>query len=273
MMSTRDSLRPSRANTAPVLGVFVTLLAAVLVITGCAPKALAAPVTAAGDTTSPRTITVVGRGEVKAKPDIATVNLGVEVTAPTVSEAMTEANARMKTILAAMKALGIADKDIQTSNFSINFERQTPTAPAASEPTTGVKGGGAQAANGFYRVNNMIQVTIHDLDKVGDVLDAAVEAGANNVWGVTFGLDNTDALEAQARAKAVDDARSRAESLAKLNGVTLGDVISVSEVIGGGPSPIYPQAAAIQGLGGGGAPVEPGELTFSTQIQTVYGIH
>jgi hypothetical protein len=220
-----------------------------------------------------RSITVVGRGEVKTKPDIATVNLGVEVTAPTVSEAMTQANARMKTILAAMKSLGIADKDVQTSNFSINYERQNPAAPIGSETTSGGKSGSDQMPDGFYRVNNMIQVTIRDLDNVGDVLDAAVEAGANNVWGVSFGLDDTDALEDQAREKAVGDARARAESLAKLNGVTVGDVIAISEVIGGSPSPMYAEAAAYRGLGGGGgAPVEPGELTFSTQIQVVYGI-
>jgi uncharacterized protein YggE len=271
-MSVRNSLRFSQARVARAWPLFVILLAAVLVVSGCAPRAVAAPAAAAETTNPLRTITVVGRGEVKAKPDIATVNLGVEVTAPTVSEAMTEANARMETILAAMKALGIADKDIQTSNFSINFERREPTAPAASEPTAGAKTGSTQVPSGFYRVNNMIQVTIRDLDKVGDVLDAAVEAGANNVWGVSFGLDNTEALEAQAREKAVADARSRAESLAKLNGVAMGDVISVSEVIGGGPSPMYAEAASFKGLGGGGAPVEPGELTFATQIQAVYGI-
>jgi uncharacterized protein len=260
----------SLRNSARSLPLFVILMLGALLVTGCAPKALAAPA-AAGESPA-RMITVVGRGEVKAKPDIATVNLGVEVTAPTVSEAMAEANARMKTILAAMKALGIADKDIQTSNFSINFERREPTAAAVPEATSGAKPGGAQTPSGFYRVNNMIQVTIRNLDKVGDVLDAAVEAGANNVWGVSFGLDDTDALETQAREKAVADARARAESLARLNGVTVGDVIAISEVVGGNPSPMYAEAASFRGLGGGGAPVEPGELTFATQIQIVYGI-
>jgi uncharacterized protein len=253
-----------------LMPLFVVLVIGALVVSGCAPAVLAAPATT-GDAVT-RSITVVGNGEVKSKPDIATVNLGVEVTAPTVNEAMIEANARMKTILAAMKSLGIADKDVQTSNFSISFERQNPTVPLASETTSGATTGGAQAPAGFYRVNNMIQVTIRDLDKVGDVLDAAVEAGANNVWGVSFGLDNTDALEVQAREKAVEDARARAESLAKLNGVAVGDVLSISEVIGGSPSPMYAEAASFKGLGGGGAPVEPGELTFTTQIQIIYGI-
>jgi uncharacterized protein len=270
-MSIRDLERFPRSGAVPAWPLFVILSVAVLIVTGCAPRALAAPAPAAEDTTPLRTITVVGHGEVKAKPDIATLNLGVEVTAPTVSEAMAEANARMKTILAAMKALGIADKDVQTSNFSINFERREPTAPAPSEATP-AKPGSPQAPAGVYRVNNMVQVTVRDLNKVGDVLDSAVEAGANNVWGISFGLDNTDALEAQAREKAVADARARAESLAKLNNVAVGDVIAISELIGGGPSPIYADAASFKGMGGGGTPVESGELTFSTQIQTVYGI-
>jgi uncharacterized protein len=261
-MSVRSAVR--------LMPLFVVVVVGALMVSGCAPAVQAAPA-AAGEAVS-RSITVVGQGEVKAKPDIATVNLGVEVTAPTVSEAMTEANAHMKTILAAMKSLGIADKDVQTSNFSINFERSNPNVPLASETTSGAKTEGAQTPAGFYRVNNMIQVTIRDLDKVGDVLDAAVEAGANNVWGVSFGLDDTDALEVQAREKAVQDARARAESLAKLNNVTVGDVVSISEVIGGSPSPVYAEAASFRGLGGGGAPVEPGELTFTTQIQIIYGI-
>jgi uncharacterized protein len=262
----------SLRNSARLLPLFVILLLGALVATGCAPKALAAPATV-GETQAPvRTITVVGRGEVKAKPDIATVNLGVEVTAPTVSEAMTEANARMKTILAAMKALGIAEKDIQTSNFSINFERLEPTAKVVPEAAPGAKMGSTQAPAGLYRVNNMVQVTVRDLNKVGDALDAAVEAGANNVWGISFGLDNTDDLEAQARERAVADALARAESLAKLNNVAVGDVLAISEVIGGGPSPMYADAASFKGMGGGGAPVESGELTFATQVQIVYGI-
>ena len=260
-MSVRNSVR--------LLPLFAVLVVGALVVSGCAPAVLAAPTTA-GDSPA-RSITVVGRGEVKAKPDIATVNLGVEVAAPTVGEAMTEANARMKSVLSAMKALGIAEKDIQTSNFSISFERQNPTAPVTGE-SSGAKSGSAQAPAGFYRVNNMVQVTVRDLDKVGDVLDAAVEAGVNNVWGISFGLDNTDALEAEAREKAVADARARAESLAKLNGVAVGDVIAISEVIGGSPSPMYAEAASFRGLGGGGTPVESGEMTFSTQIQIVYGI-
>ena len=117
----------------------------------------------------------------------------------------------------------------------------------------------------------MVQVTIRDMDKVGDVIDNAVKAGANNVWGISFALDKTDTLETQAREAAVKDARARAESLAGLNDVQVGDVIAVSEVVGSQPLPMFSTADA-KGLGGGGTPAEPGEVTFTTQIQVVYGI-
>ncbi|PKO23693.1 MAG: hypothetical protein CVU38_02870 [Chloroflexi bacterium HGW-Chloroflexi-1] len=244
----------------------LTLVGALL-LSGCAPAVTAAPL-AAGESPT-RTITVVGRGEVQAKPDVAHSNIGVEVTAPTVAEAMTDAKARMASILDALKKLGIAEKDIQTSNFSINFERQTPEArmPMLEQgaPAT------TEAASGVYHVSNMVKVTIRDLDQVGAVLDAAVEAGANNVWGVYFGLDDTSILETQAREKAVADARARADSLARLTGVNVGNVIAVSEVIGSTPGADFSKALAMAYESSGG-PIEAGELTFSTQIQVVYAI-
>jgi hypothetical protein len=247
------------------LGVFA-IVAALLVSSG-AFSAQAAPAAQTG-TTQPvtRTITVVGRGEVKVKPDIATTTVGVESLGPTVDAAMEDAQARMTSVLDALKKLGIADKDIQTNNFSINFERQ-PTEP---KPAAQATPGAFEPPAGFYRVSNMVQVTIRDLTKVSEVIDTAVKAGANNVWGISFSLDDTDKLEAQARESAVADAKARAESLATLNGVKVGPVVAISEVVGSQSVPMFDRAAA--GMGGGGTPVEPGELTFSTQIQVVYGI-
>ena len=123
---------------------------------------------------------------------------------------------------------------------------------------------------GVYRVNNMVQVTLRDMAAVGDVIDAAVEAGANNVWGVSFDLENTDALEEQAREAAVNNARARAESLAELNGVEVGEVIAISEVIGASAVPMFAEAA--RAMGGGGVSIEPGEVSFATQLQIVYAI-
>lgn len=250
------------------------------------------------------TVTVVGHGEVHAKPDVARTNLGVEVTAPTVGEATKLSNARMTALIDALKNVGVAEKDIRTSNFSINFERTdqgmpmpmpmampmpmpVPTvAPAPPKPVGGSKVAPPappsppvqpqppppRAPAGFYRVNNTVDVTLRDMSKIGIVLDTAVAAGANNVWGISFGLDSTDPLEAQAREKAVADARSRAQTLAKLQGLSLGAVVSVSEVVGVRSGPPVPMAARFSASMADSVPVSSGELSYSTEIEVVYSL-
>jgi uncharacterized protein len=118
-----------------------------------------------------------------------------------------------------------------------------------------------------YRVSSNVSVTIHDLAKVGPVLDAAVNAGANSVYGVTFTIQNQNALNNQAYTLAMNDADAQASYLAGLAGVTLGPVISVSELIGQGPVPMYSKAA----IGGGGG-IQPGELQIDRQLQVIYSI-
>jgi uncharacterized protein len=253
-----------RTSLVFVLGVMA--LVAALLINGLLPAQAAQT-----GTTQPvsRTITVVGRGEVKVKPDVATTTVGVEALGPSVDTAMADAQARMTSILDALKKLGIAEKDIQTSNFSINFERQGSPEPRPAAQSTP---GAFEPPAGFYRVSNMVQVTIRDLTKVSDVIDTAVKAGANNVWGISFGLDDTDALEANAREAAVADAKARAEALASLTGVRVGSVMAISEVIGNQSIPMFASADRAMGMGGGGTPAEPGEVTFTTQIQVIYAI-
>lgn len=255
----------SHRRSTVVFALAALALVGALVLSGCVPASQAAPQSAAES--AARVITVVGRGEVKARPDLATTTIGVEVLAPSVDAAMTQAKAQMQSVVDALKKLGIADKDIQTSNFSVNFERSQSDTPAAANTAPAAAGQPA----GFYRVSNMVQVNIRDLSQIAAVLDAAIKAGANNVWGIDFRLEDTSKLEEEARAKAVDDARSRAQDLARLNGVTLGNVVSVSEVVTGGAVPMF--AAGAKGFGGGGGtPVEPGELSFDTQIQIAYAI-
>jgi uncharacterized protein YggE len=126
-----------------------------------------------------------------------------------------------------------------------------------------------------YRVSNNVQVTIRDLDNVGTILDAAVEAGANNIFGVDFALDDPSVVESEARQKAVEDARAKAEELATLNGVTLGDVVSVSEVVGLGGGYYmgnFSEQAMMRMGGGGGAPIAPGELELTMQLQVIYAM-
>jgi uncharacterized protein YggE len=214
-----------------------------------------------GEYSPAETITVVGQGTARIKPDIAQVSIGVETSAETVGEAVSENATNMESILAALKEAGIDEKDIQTMNYSIQLDRYPETMPRL-EGTT-------EEAKPVYRVSNMVNVTVRDLDSVGDVLDAVIEAGANNIWGISFSVDDPSEAQAAARADAVEDARARAEALAELNGVKVGPVMSISETIG---STAIPMAVAMERAASGGGPVSPGELEISYQLQVVYFI-
>ena len=255
----------------------VLLIVAVLAFTaGCSAGAtpavqasspLASPPAGGGPVTvSPasgtvgRGITVVGVGKASGAPDVAKISVGVATQADTVQQAVAENKAKMTLLLDALKALGVADKDIQTSNYSVYTERQSVPSP---------EGKGAVGPTIFH-VNNQVNVTVRDVNKLGDALDKTVAAGANNIYGISFSVDDPTKLQADARTEAIADAKARAESLAKLAGVTLGDVVSVSEVIGSSV-PMY-DARAAMGMGGGGTPVQPGELEVSMSIQVTFAI-
>ncbi|WP_437592459.1 SIMPL domain-containing protein [Sorangium sp. So ce1000] len=287
------------------MGLAGLMLSVAPLLAACAAQATPPPATAPGA----NTITVVGRGEVSAKPDIARAQMGIEVMAPTVHEATKTAAARMSEILAALKNAGLAEKDIQTSNYSIQLVRQPDVPPwmamGAAQPAPAVApaptpapaapaGRGQKPAQPpapkppasadlapaappppthVYQVSNTVMVVIRNLDQVGAVLDAAVAAGANNVWGVSFSLEQTDPLEARAREKAIADARARAEALARLQGVSLGHVVAISEVLEQGP--IYaprPMLASAGYAADMGTPVSSGEVPFGTQVKVVYAL-
>ncbi|NOZ27546.1 MAG: SIMPL domain-containing protein [Chloroflexi bacterium] len=216
-----------------------------------------------------RTITVVGHGKVRVEPDVARAQIGVEVFAPTVKEATAKNREQMTAILEALQKAGIEEKDIQTSNYSINFERE-PYMAAPMMP--GKETLPMAEPQGRYRVSNMVQVTIRDLDTVAAVLDAAVEAGANTIWGVSFDIEDASEAESEARAKAMENARDKAAELAELAGVELGEVVSVSEVIGSPAFPVMGIAEAARAAFGGAGPIAPGELTFQAQLQVVFAI-
>ncbi|NIO70029.1 MAG: DUF541 domain-containing protein [Anaerolineae bacterium] len=244
-------------------GVAVLLLAGALVFARArfVPSVAQAQMVAETTSALPRTITVVGEGTVKIKPDIAQANIGVEVIRPTVKAASSGAKDSMDAVLQALKEQGVDEKDIQTSGFSVWTERPYgPEGPSGDEV--------------LYHVTNQVAVTIRDLETVGTVLDAAIEAGANNIYGVTFSLDDPSQVESEAREKAVADAQAKAQELAALNDIKLGDVVSVSEVIGGrgGYYTGVREAAVSAGLGGGGGPIAPGELELTLQLEIVYTV-
>ena len=206
-----------------------------------------------------RVITVVGQGSARVAPDIAQVSVGVDTVADTVSEAVKESNGKMDAILAALKALDIADKDIQTQNYSISVEQSGLPTPE----------GGEAVSKPRYRVTNMVTVTIRELSKVGSVLDAVVKAGANNIWGVSFSVDDTKSALTEARGKAVADAQARAQELAGLAGVEVGSIVSISEVVGSSSYPVAVERA--YGMGAD-ASVSVGEVEVSYQVQVVFSL-
>jgi len=208
-----------------------------------------------------RTITVVGKGTVSTKPDTAQASLGVETLGKDVKEATARSTKTMEAILKALTGLGIAERDIQTSGYSIWSEVNTGPEGQTTDQVT-------------YHVTNTVNVKVRKLDQMGSVLDAAINAGANSVYGVSFYLDDTKAVESQAREKAVADAREKAEELAKLTQVTVGPVVSISEVIGGSMpySNFNAKEMATAGLGGGAGPISSGELDMTLTLQVTYAI-
>jgi uncharacterized protein YggE len=240
---------------------------AIAVLAGCsiakaAPLAEAQAVPSGETVTASRYITVVGSGKVSLSPDVARVTVGAEASAGIVADAKAEVDRQLAAILATLAEQGIDDKDIQTSSYSIHFERE-PFLPvlregAAIESTS---------AQGGYRVSSTLRVTIRDIESVGEVLDAVVSAGANQVYGVQFTVSDDQAWQSKARELAVADAKARAQELASLSGVELGDVLSVSEVVGSSPVPM-----AMMAMERGGGGIAPGELELGTQIQVTFAI-
>lgn len=215
-----------------------------------------------------RFIKVTGKGTANIKPDIAQTSIGVEFTALTVKEASAKTAEVMDAIISALKAEGVAAKDLQTNGYNVWMER--PYGGGFAEPT--MDSSQPSPDGTIYHVGNNLQVTVRDLGLLEAVLDAAIEAGANNIYGISFYPSDNAEIESVARAAAMDIARAKAEELAKLGGVELGEIISVTEYSSGG---FYPSAGiqfAEASFGGGAGPVSPGELELSVKLDVVYAI-
>jgi hypothetical protein len=207
----------------------------------------------------PRTINVTGNSQVIMTPDIAYVSIGVHSEAASASEAVAANNAQTQAVIDAIKAQGVDAKDIQTTNFSVYQQQKT-------SPT-------GEVTETVFATDNTVYVTIRDITKIGLILDASVKAGANNIYGITFDVQNKEAAMATGRDEAMTDAQAQAEQLASAAGVKLGDVQNIS-YYSSSPSPIYYDSKAAAGIGGGGAsvPVSPGQLTMTVSVGVTYGI-
>jgi uncharacterized protein YggE len=228
-------------------------------------------------------LSVMGQGEARGSPDIARVSLGVEARAAQAADASAQAKTIMANVLAAVKQQGVADKDIRTEQYNVHFERrpEPPYPPPGPAPRSDAPAKGPTPAarvatpakplepEGWYRVANIVEVTVRQIDKTGAIIEAATRAGSNQVFGIRFELEDPRKLEAEARSKAVTDAKARAAELARLAGVQLGPIVSMSEE-GGGPGPIY--AAKAMDESAQAVPVEKGELTVTRMVRIVYSL-
>jgi uncharacterized protein YggE len=204
-----------------------------------------------------RLVTVTGEGTVQAAPDIATITLGVTTEGKTAAEAMAANTAAQTRVFERLRAAGIEDRDMQTSNLSVNpnWQNVDPNQPAR------VVG---------YVANNMVTVRVRMLDSLGAVLDAAVSDGANSMNGLSFGLAEPRPAMDSARAAAVADAMAKAKLLVEAAGSTLGPVQSITE--NGGFSNPMPMFRAEADAPASPVPVAGGEVGVSVSVTVVFEI-
>ena len=214
----------------------------------------------ASDNSGTQGISVSGEGRVSIEPDVALLGIGASAKAMTVGEANSKVQAAMARLLDSLKANGVVEKDIQTSQFSINPEYDYQYNP---QKLTG------------YRVTHMLQVKVRDIDKAGKVIDDGVEAAGDltQVSGVSFTIDELTALHSQARQQAMADAQTKADELARLAGVTLGKPTYISESAYTPYSQSYYGAQAMAAPAtGGSTEISPGQMEVVVSVQVTYGI-
>ncbi len=223
-------------------------------ILGLAPATLAqsAPDAGAGSRFQSTTLDISASGEVKATPDMATITLGVSQQSPTAAEAMQTNAAAMTRVIAALKAGGIADRDIETA--SLDLSPQYVYAQNQPPKLTG------------YEASNQVTVTVRDLTRLGSAIDAVVGAGATNVGGVQFGLLSRVPAENSARLAAMKALEDKAALYAEASGYHIKRLVNLSE---GAPSAVGPRPVMMAGLAmakPAATPVETGDMTVTVEV-------
>lgn len=207
-----------------------------------------------GTSTEARTIEVTGVGTVTVKPDTARVNVGVRVSAATASEALDRASVSATALIAAVKDAGVSADDITTTDVSVY--------PMYSN----------ENLINSYVASNSLVVTVRDIDRAGEIIDAAATAAGDDISisGIMFFVDETETVIGAARTKAIENARARAEAYATGGDVTLGEVLRISET----SSRYWPVWASGGDMEGGGVdvPIETGTQDLSVDVSVVFAI-
>lgn len=206
-----------------------------------------------------RQVTVYGTGKVFLVPDVAYINIGVSSRGEKVKDTLADNNTKTEAVKKALVELGVEEKDIQTSSFNIYPQPQYDSA--------------GTVISTLYVVENTMYLTVRDLNKLGQMLDAAVTSGANNIYGIQFDILAKDKAQSEARKLAVADAKKQAEELATAVGGTLGEATIV--IVSSNSYPVMPNYASM-GMGGGGyqssgqVPVSAGQLLLTIDVQITY---
>ena len=238
----------NRYATAALLA---ALSLALVALAGCGDTSYT---TAAG--VAANTVTASGAGSTQAAPDTAEMSFGVTTTSPNAKTALGDASKTAEQIAAAVKKQGIASEDIQTQDVSVY-------------PQT-VDQDGKQVITG-YQASLSVRVKVRDIARLGEVISAANAAGANNIGGPSFTIDDPAPARAKAIEEAVADARKSAEAMAEAAGKSVGDVLSMSSSdVAVAPGPMYStsdMAGAAKDV-----PIEPGQLDISASVVVVFAL-
>ncbi|WP_214473780.1 SIMPL domain-containing protein [Mesorhizobium sp. dw_380] len=227
------------------------------------PLALAAAIAfpamaGAADLPTPPRIIVSGEGEATTPPDLALLSLSVMREAKTARAALDANNDAMAAVIAAMKAAGIKDRDLQTAGIQINPRYNYTNKPDGSQ----------EAELVAYQVTNTLAVRVRDIDKTGEILDKAVSLGVNQGGGISFTNDKPDATITEARKKAVANAVAKAKTLAEAAGVTIGRVLEISDQ-NIAPVPMAINAKAFDAARAS-VPTQAGENAYNVQVTVTF---
>ncbi|MBD9368575.1 SIMPL domain-containing protein [Xanthomonas sp. XNM01] len=232
-----------------------TLSSLLAVLAMAAPGAVAAQAQPAPLPADATLLQVSADAQASRAPDIATISAGVVTQAADGNGAMRQNAELMNKVLAAIKAAGVADKDVQTSGIHLN-----PQYRYAENQAPAVTG---------YQATNTVTIKLRDVAKMGKVLDALVASGANQINGPSFGIDNPEPLYDQARIEALKRAQARAETYAKALGLRVRRIVSIGE--GGGTMPVpMPRMAVVRAEAMDSTPVAAGESSVSVQLDVVF---
>lgn len=205
-----------------------------------------------------RTMSVSGRGEVYLIPDIAYINVGTRSEATEVATALSENNKQAKAISDVLSEMGVDPIDIQTTAFNV-YPLQN----------YGMDG---QPTELKYVVENTVNVKVRDLNSLGEILDAVVRSGANQIYGISFDVEDRKQAETEARRLAIQDATEKAQELASLAGIELGELQNLNVYSNGSPQPVYDAKGGGYYAQASSAPIASGQMIITADASLVYNL-